>query len=144
MKALDELNKCTQPYIESMEQVFDQCQQFEEKRLHFIREVLLDMKHHLNLTENQRFLEHFNITRLSTDGVMSNTNNLLFCYSFATVYRELELTVTSVSPQEDLKWYFNIHGPGMQMNWPHFEVEKYHSLITPASITAENIVLFAL
>lgn len=54
-KVLDELNSCTQPYIESMEQVFDQCQQFEEKRLRFIREVLLDVKHHLNLTEDQRF-----------------------------------------------------------------------------------------
>lgn len=85
-----------------------------------------------------------NITRFSTDGVMSNTNNFLFSYSFATVYRELELTVTSASPQEDLKWFFNIHGPGMQMNWPHFEVEKYHSLITPAAISAENIVLSAL
>lgn len=40
-----------------MEQVFEQCQQFEEKRLHFIREVLLDVKHHLNLTEDQRFEE---------------------------------------------------------------------------------------
>lgn len=37
-----------------MEQVFEQCQQFEDKRLRFIREVLLDVKHHLNLTEDQR------------------------------------------------------------------------------------------
>lgn len=57
MKVLDELNKCTEPYNENMEQVFDQCQQFEEKRLHFFREVLLDVKHHLNLTEDQRFQE---------------------------------------------------------------------------------------
>ncbi|XP_011615525.1 protein kinase C and casein kinase substrate in neurons protein 1 isoform X1 [Takifugu rubripes] len=94
VKVLDELNKCTQPYNENMEQVFDQCQQFEEKRLHFFREVLLDVKHHLNLTEDQ---------------------------SLTNVYRELESTVTSASPQEDLKWFFNIHGPGMHMNWPHFE-----------------------
>lgn len=60
-KVLDELNNCTQPYIESMEQVFDQCQHFEEKRLRFIREVLLDMKHHLNLTEDQRFEEQSKI-----------------------------------------------------------------------------------
>lgn len=40
------------------------------------------------------------------------------------VYRELEHMVTSASPQEDLKWFFNIHGPGMYMNWPRFEVEK--------------------
>lgn len=93
-KALDELSKCTPQYMENMEQVFDQCQQFEEKRLSFLREVLLDVKRHLNLTENQ---------------------------SYATVYRELERTITSSSPQEDLKWFSNTHGPGMHMNWPQFE-----------------------
>ncbi|XP_023266048.1 protein kinase C and casein kinase substrate in neurons protein 1-like isoform X2 [Seriola lalandi dorsalis] len=93
-KALDELSKCTPHYMENMEQVFDQCQQFEEKRLSFLREVLLDVKSHLNLTENQ---------------------------SYVTVYRELERTITSASPQEDLKWFSNNHGPGMHMNWPQFE-----------------------
>lgn len=52
---MEELNKCTPQYIENMEQVFSQCQQFEEKRLGFLREMLLDVKRHLNLTENQRF-----------------------------------------------------------------------------------------
>lgn len=93
-KALDELNKCTPQYMENMEQVFGQCQQFEEKRLAFIREVLLDVKRHLNLTENQ---------------------------SYSTVYRDLERTISSASPQEDLKWFSNSHGPGMHMNWPQFE-----------------------
>ncbi|XP_055016842.1 protein kinase C and casein kinase substrate in neurons protein 1 [Boleophthalmus pectinirostris] len=93
-KALDELNKCTPQYMENMEQVFGQCQQFEEKRLAFIREVLLDVKRHLNLTENQ---------------------------SYSTVYRELERTITSASPQEDLKWFSSNHGPAMHMNWPQFE-----------------------
>ncbi|CAJ1050223.1 protein kinase C and casein kinase substrate in neurons protein 1-like isoform X1 [Xyrichtys novacula] len=93
-KALDELSKCTPGYMENMEQVFDQCQQFEEKRLSFLREVLLDVKRHLNLTEDQ---------------------------SYATVYRELERTITSASAQEDLKWFSNTHGPGMHMNWPQFE-----------------------
>ena len=53
-KSLDELSKCTPPYQESMEQVFDQCQQHEVRRLTFLKEVLLDIKRHLNLTENQR------------------------------------------------------------------------------------------
>ncbi|XP_073324894.1 protein kinase C and casein kinase substrate in neurons protein 1 [Pagrus major] len=99
-KALDELSKCTPNYMENMEQVFDQCQEFEEKRLSFLREVLLDVKRHLNLTEDQ---------------------------SYATVYRELERTITSASAQEDLKWFSNTHGPGMHMNWPHFE-EYNHDL----------------
>lgn len=93
-KALDELNKCTPQYMENMEQVFGQSQQFEEKRLAFVREVLLDVKRHLNLTESQ---------------------------SYSTVYRDLERTITSASPQEDLKWFSNTHGPGMHMNWPQFE-----------------------
>ncbi|KAM9361550.1 protein kinase C and casein kinase substrate in neurons protein 1 [Symphorus nematophorus] len=93
-KALDELSKCTPQYIENMEQVFEQCQQFEERRLSFLREVLLDVKRHLNLTEDQ---------------------------SYATVYSNLERTITSASAQEDLKWFRNIHGPGMHMNWPQFE-----------------------
>ncbi|XP_069005016.1 protein kinase C and casein kinase substrate in neurons protein 1 isoform X1 [Embiotoca jacksoni] len=93
-KALEELSKCTPQYMENMEQMFDQCQQFEEKRLSFLREVLLDVKRHLNLTENQ---------------------------SYASVYSDLERTITSASAQEDLKWFSNSHGPGMHMNWPQFE-----------------------
>ncbi|KAK1801959.1 hypothetical protein P4O66_022586, partial [Electrophorus voltai] len=93
-KSLDELGKCQPQYMESMEQVFDQCQQHEVKRLNFLKEVLLDIKRHLNLTENQ---------------------------SYATVYRELERTVLAVNTQDDLKWFSNSHGPGMHMNWPQFE-----------------------
>ncbi|XP_048054461.1 protein kinase C and casein kinase substrate in neurons protein 1 isoform X2 [Megalobrama amblycephala] len=93
-KTLDELSKCTPQYMENMEVVFESCQQFEEKRLNFLREVLLDVKRHLNLTESQ---------------------------SYAAVYRELERTITSASAQEDLKWFSSVHGPGMHMNWPQFE-----------------------
>ncbi|XP_023689419.1 protein kinase C and casein kinase substrate in neurons protein 1-like [Paramormyrops kingsleyae] len=102
-KALDELNKCTPQYMEHMEQVFEQCQQFEEKRLSFLKEALLDIKRHLNLTENQ---------------------------SYATVYRELERTINSASAQEDLRWFSNNHGPGMHMNWPQFE--EYNPDVTNA------------
>ncbi|KAK7145279.1 hypothetical protein R3I94_011396 [Phoxinus phoxinus] len=93
-KTLDELSKSTPQYMENMEVVFESCQQFEEKRLNFLREVLLDIKRHLNLTESQ---------------------------SYATVYRELERSITSASAQEDLKWFNSLHGPGMHMNWPQFE-----------------------
>lgn len=63
-KSLEELNKCTPQYTESMEQVFDQCQQHEVKRLTFLKEALLDIKRHLNLTENQR-LDVFTLRVLS-------------------------------------------------------------------------------
>lgn len=55
-KSLEELSKCTPQYMECMEQVFDQCQQHEVKRLTFLKEALLDIKRHLNLTENQRLV----------------------------------------------------------------------------------------
>ncbi|XP_018616152.1 protein kinase C and casein kinase substrate in neurons protein 1 isoform X2 [Scleropages formosus] len=93
-KCLEELGKCTPQYMENMEQVFDQCQQMEVKRLTFLKEVLLDIKRHLNLTENQ---------------------------SYATVYWELERSILAANTQEDLKWFSNNHGPGMPMNWPQFE-----------------------
>ncbi|KAL8178930.1 UNVERIFIED_CONTAM: Protein kinase C and casein kinase substrate in neurons protein 1 [Gekko kuhli] len=93
-KMVDELSKCTPQYIESMEQVFEQCQQFEEKRLSFLKEVLLDIKRHLNLAENS---------------------------SYAKVYRELEQTIRTADAQEDLRWFRNNCGPGMPMNWPQVE-----------------------
>ncbi|XP_068453604.1 protein kinase C and casein kinase substrate in neurons protein 1a [Clinocottus analis] len=93
-KSLEELNKCTPQYMECMEQVFDQCQQHEVRRLTFLKEALLDIKRHLNLTENP---------------------------SYATIYRELERTILTANTQEDLKWFSNNHGPDMHMNWPAFE-----------------------
>ncbi|XP_066559641.1 protein kinase C and casein kinase substrate in neurons protein 1 [Amia ocellicauda] len=120
-KALDELNKCTPQYMEHMEQVFDQCQQFEEKRLSFLKEVLLDIKRHLNLTENQ---------------------------SYAGVYRELEHNIRSADAQEDLKWFNNNHGPGMPMNWPQFEeynpdlthtITKREKVKKPEGVTLTNV-----
>lgn len=93
-KALEELNLCTPPYTESMEHAFDQCQNFEERRLEFFKEALLDVKRHLNLIENQ---------------------------SYAEVYRELERTIVSSNALEDLSWFSSSYGPGMHMNWPQFE-----------------------
>ncbi|XP_053313846.1 protein kinase C and casein kinase substrate in neurons protein 1 [Spea bombifrons] len=93
-KVLDEMQKFTPQYMESMDLVFEQCQQLEEKRLLFLKEVLLDIKHHLNLAENN---------------------------SYAVVYKELEQTIQSSDVQEDLRWFRAAHGPGMHMNWPQFE-----------------------
>uniref|UniRef100_A0A8D0G6E7 Protein kinase C and casein kinase substrate in neurons protein 1 n=1 Tax=Sphenodon punctatus TaxID=8508 RepID=A0A8D0G6E7_SPHPU len=93
-KVLDELSKSTPQYMESMELVFEQCQQFEEKRLNFLKDVLLDVKRHLNLAESN---------------------------SYSKVYRELEQTIRMADAQEDLKWFRSTSGPGMPMNWPQFE-----------------------
>uniref|UniRef100_F7B083 Protein kinase C and casein kinase substrate in neurons 1 n=1 Tax=Xenopus tropicalis TaxID=8364 RepID=F7B083_XENTR len=93
-KILDDIQKFTPQYMESMDLVFEQCQQMEEKRLVFLKEALLDIKHHLNLSESS---------------------------SYAAVYQELEQTIQSSDVQEDLRWFRVYHGPGMHMNWPQFE-----------------------
>ena len=53
-KSLDELDKLTPQYMENMEQVFEQWQQFEGKRISFFRELLLEVKQHLDLSSNHR------------------------------------------------------------------------------------------
>ncbi|MGH0170295.1 UNVERIFIED_CONTAM: hypothetical protein FKN15_058905 [Acipenser sinensis] len=93
-KSLEELDKCNPQYIENMEQVFEQCQQFEEKRLGFFREVLLEVKKHLDLSTNP---------------------------SYVGIYHDLEQTIQMADAEEDLKWWRSNNGPGMAMNWPQFE-----------------------
>ncbi|XP_060745141.1 protein kinase C and casein kinase substrate in neurons protein 2 isoform X2 [Tachysurus vachellii] len=93
-KALEELDKVTPQYMENMEQVFEQWQQFEDKRLHFFKELLLDVKQHLDLSTNHKFQD---------------------------VYQTLEDTIQAADTEEDLKWFRSNHGPGMPMNWPQFE-----------------------
>ncbi|XP_003972834.1 protein kinase C and casein kinase substrate in neurons protein 2 isoform X4 [Takifugu rubripes] len=93
-KSLEELDKLTPQYMENMEQVFEQWQQFEDKRIRFFREVLLEVKQHLDLSTNHRF---------------------------QTIYHTLEDTISATDAEEDLKWFRANQGPGMPMNWPQFE-----------------------
>lgn len=53
-KSLEELNKVTPQYMENMEQVFEQWQQFEDKRICFFKELFLEVKQHLDLSSNHR------------------------------------------------------------------------------------------
>ncbi|CAK6950087.1 protein kinase C and casein kinase substrate in neurons protein 2 isoform X3 [Scomber scombrus] len=109
-KSLEELDKLTPQYMENMEQVFEQWQQFEDKRIGFFRELLLEVKQHLDLSTNHRF---------------------------QTVYHTLEDTVSATDAEEDLKWFRSNHGPGMPMNWPQFEnVDWSH----PRSFTRRSIL----
>ncbi|XP_049627568.1 protein kinase C and casein kinase substrate in neurons protein 2 isoform X2 [Suncus etruscus] len=93
-KSLKELDQVTPQYMENMEQVFEQCQQFEEKRLRFFREVLLEVRKHLDL---------------------SNVSN------YKGIYQDLEQNIKVADAVEDLRWFRANHGPGMSMNWPQFE-----------------------
>ncbi|XP_031438263.1 protein kinase C and casein kinase substrate in neurons protein 2 isoform X1 [Clupea harengus] len=93
-KSLEELDKVTPPYMENMDQMFEQWQEFEEKRISFFKELLLDVKKHIDLSSNHKF---------------------------QTVYHTLEDTIQAADAVEDLKWFSANHGPGMHMNWPQFE-----------------------
>ncbi|XP_064175445.1 protein kinase C and casein kinase substrate in neurons protein 2-like isoform X7 [Anguilla rostrata] len=93
-KSLEELDKCTPQYMENMEQVFEQWQQFEEKRICFFKELLMEVKSHVDLSTNHKF---------------------------QTIYHTLEDTIKAADAVDDLKWFRSNHGPGMPMNWPQFE-----------------------
>ncbi|XP_073506132.1 protein kinase C and casein kinase substrate in neurons protein 2 isoform X2 [Phyllobates terribilis] len=93
-KTLKDLDGATPQYMENMEQVFEQCQQFEDKRLRFFRDLMLDVEKHLDLS--------------NLDG-------------YSGIYRDLDYAIKSADVLEDLKWFKNNHGPGMSMNWPQFE-----------------------
>ncbi|XP_077065499.1 protein kinase C and casein kinase substrate in neurons protein 2 isoform X2 [Siphateles boraxobius] len=93
-KSLLELEKVTPQYMENMEQVFEQWQQFEDSRLGFFKELLLGVKQHLDLSANHKYM---------------------------TVYHTLEDTIQATDTQEDLRWFRSNHGPGMPMSWPQFE-----------------------
>ncbi|XP_018408971.1 PREDICTED: protein kinase C and casein kinase substrate in neurons protein 2 isoform X4 [Nanorana parkeri] len=93
-KTLKDLDGSTPQYMENMEQVFEQCQLFEDKRLRFFRDLLLDVEKHLDLSNLE---------------------------GYPSIYRDLEYAIKSADVLEDLKWFKNNHGPGMTMNWPQFE-----------------------
>ncbi|MEE6482731.1 hypothetical protein FKM82_013325 [Ascaphus truei] len=93
-KTLQEINKYNPKYMEEMETVFDQSQQLEQKKIRFLKQALLSVHKHLDMTSNE---------------------------SMRTVYSDLNQTITEVNDQDDLKWWRSKHGPGMVMNWPQLE-----------------------
>ncbi|KAG8196459.1 hypothetical protein JTE90_012282 [Oedothorax gibbosus] len=93
-QALEEINDYNAKYMEDMTVVFDKCQEFEEKRLDFFKEMLFGIHGCLNI---------------STDAELPQ------------IYEEYRHSIQNADAKKDLKWWSNNHGVGMAMNWPQFE-----------------------
>ncbi|XP_060776757.1 protein kinase C and casein kinase II substrate protein 3 isoform X2 [Neoarius graeffei] len=91
MKVLDDLTSYTPRYMEEMELVFDQSQEQERKRISFLKNTLLSIHTHLDITNN---------------------------HSVKAVYSDLLQTLMSINEQDDLHFWRNNHGPGMNTRWP--------------------------
>lgn len=58
-QALQEITKYNPIYIEDMTSVFVKCQEMEETRLRFFKNVLFSIHQTLNITKEPRYLIHF-------------------------------------------------------------------------------------
>ncbi|GFQ84792.1 protein kinase C and casein kinase substrate in neurons protein 1 [Trichonephila clavata] len=119
-QALREINDYNAKYMEDMTVVFDKCQEFEEKRLNFFKEMLFGINSCLNI---------------STDPELPQ------------IYEEYRHSIQNADASKDLKWWSTNHGVGMAMNWPVFEeynpdfhnVSKKEKKNNDGGITLTNI-----
>merc|ERR1712136_383360 len=92
--ALHEINAYNPKYMEDMTEVFDKCQLMETERLIFFKEVLFNIHRGLNISQDP---------------------------ALPQIYEELYHTVNNADHDKDVKWWSNIYGVNMGMNWPQFE-----------------------
>ncbi|KAH9407329.1 Protein kinase C and casein kinase substrate [Tyrophagus putrescentiae] len=104
-QSLREINEYNPKYMEDMTTVFEKCQEFEEKRLKFFKEMLFSIHGCLNI---------------------SNMPDVV------RIYEEYRHTIQSADASKDLKYWSNTHGVGMAMNWPIFEdyCEEFREIIS--------------
>ncbi|XP_041777819.1 protein kinase C and casein kinase substrate in neurons protein 1 isoform X2 [Anopheles merus] len=92
-QTLSEIKEYNPVYIESMTNVFRKCQEMEETRLCFFKNVLFSIHKCLNISEDP---------------------------SLPQIYKEFHHTINNADHQKDLKWWSNNHGVNMGMSWPTF------------------------
>jgi len=92
--SLQEINSYNAKYMEDMSVVFDKCQEMEDRRLKFFKEMLFGIQDCLNLSKDP---------------------------ALPQIYEEYRHTIQNADSTKDLKWWSNHHGVGMGMNWPLFE-----------------------
>lgn len=102
--ALDEINQCNPKYITEMTQVFEKCQDMEEQRLNFFKDILFNIHDCLNISKDPEL---------------------------PSIYEEYRHTLQNADATKDLKWWSNTYGIGMNMNWPQFEPfsEEFRDII---------------
>lgn len=92
-QSLAEINKYNSTYIEDMTSVFVKCQETEEVRLRFFKQILFSIHKVLNLSDNP---------------------------GLPQIYEEFYHTINNADHNKDLKWWSNNHGVNMAMGWPVF------------------------
>jgi len=102
--SLEAINQINQRYITEMTQVFEKCQDMEEERLKFFKDVLFDIHDCLNISKDPEL---------------------------PIIYEEFRHTLQNADPSKDLKWWSNTYGVGMSMQWPQFEPfsEEFRDII---------------
>lgn len=118
--ALREISDYNDKYSEEMKDVFEKCQDFEEKRLLFFKEVLYSIHSTLNISNDPKL---------------------------PIIYEEYRHTIQNADASKDLKWWSNNHGSGMPTSWPIFEVSlafDVHRLLHPLFSSIDTLLTFLL
>lgn len=97
--SLKEIGQYNPKYVIEMTQVFDKCQEMEERRLNFFKDILFKIHDCLNIAKDPEL---------------------------PIIYDEFRHTLQNADASKDLKWWSSTYGTGMSMNWPHFEVSLTH------------------
>lgn len=102
--ALKELSRMNPRYVTEMTQVFEKCQEMEEERLRFFKDVLFDVHNCLNISKEPEL---------------------------PNIYEEFRHTLQNADAAKDLDWWSNTYGVGMSMAWPQFEPfsEEFREII---------------
>ena len=83
LKSLEELNKYNSKYMDDMHMVFDRCNEFEQARLDFVKEMLFKTHECLNIAYDDTLPTIFSAFRASIENADSAkvSSNLMFVKS---------------------------------------------------------------
>jgi hypothetical protein len=129
---LNDLNAYNAKYIEDMSevctkytmccaamylcrgQVYNKSQEWEEKRLHFMKEMLYGIHTCLDLSQNAEY-----VTLLS---LLLSTSPYSPPLRIPQIYQQFRASIDNADASQDLLLWSRNHGTDMPMNWPVFEV----------------------